>query len=227
MWATPGDPTGQKAKYQAKVENDARADQLHAAGPDPGTGPGGRHRARRPGHRRPELPVRRHHADHLQLRRRDDPRQRGNDLSRSRKASSRPSPVGARRSSRRRSRSSSARRSPAGAPLQVTFSNDSTGAPTSQVWNFNDVGAGGTGVGTVSSVELVHARDRRRSRTDAPARRGKRARSACHWTCRMPAAADSKTTPADYITVTVPPAPPAPIAEFTATPRSGSRAADR
>src|ERR687897_2464096 len=35
VWATPGDPTGEKARYQAKVKNDARAINCTAQDPIP------------------------------------------------------------------------------------------------------------------------------------------------------------------------------------------------
>ncbi len=49
--------------------------RVHAAGSHPRSGPGRRHGPRGPGHRGPELRVRHHHPDHLQLPGRHDPRQ--------------------------------------------------------------------------------------------------------------------------------------------------------
>ena len=83
VWAVPGpaDPTGEKAEYRAKVGNDAAPDQLHTAEPTAGPGPGRRNGSRVTRDRGAELPVRHHHADHLQHHRRDDPGQRRDHLS--------------------------------------------------------------------------------------------------------------------------------------------------
>jgi PKD repeat protein len=102
--------------------------------------------------------------------------------------------------------------------LVVTFSNDSTGAPTSQQWNFN-VAPTGTGSGSVNPQNSLSAGPQTVTYTctGTPGQ-------TCTWGVALQVGnaggTDTETKP-DYITVTVPPAPPDPIAEFTATPRSG------
>lgn len=104
--------------------------------------------------------------------------------------------------------------------LTVNFSNDSTGAPTSRTWNFNVAPSStGTGSGSVSPPNSLSAGPQTVTYTctGAPG-------DTCTWgvTLQVANAGGSHTeTKADYITVTVPPPPPDPIAEFTATPRTG------
>jgi PKD repeat protein len=104
--------------------------------------------------------------------------------------------------------------------LVVSFTNSSTGAPTSQTWNFNVAPSStGTGSGSVSPANslAVAPPNVTYTCTGAPG-------DTCTWgvTLQVGNAGGTHTeTKLDYITVTVPPAPPDPIAEFTGTPRTG------
>lgn len=106
-----------------------------------------------------------------------------------------------------------------GPSLQVKFTNGSTGAPTSQTWNFDYVD-GGTGTGTVSPLTSFTAG----TQTVTYGCTGV-AGATCTFGVSLQVqnagGSDSEVKPADYITLTVPPDPPAPIAEFTGTPRTG------
>jgi PKD repeat protein len=106
-----------------------------------------------------------------------------------------------------------------GPSLQVTFANESTGAPTSQQWDF-DVTHGGTGTPTVSpaTASTVGPHTVTYGCTGTA---GQFCTFKVSLTVANAGGSDSEVKPADYITVTVPPDPPAPIAEFTGTPRSG------
>jgi PKD repeat protein len=103
--------------------------------------------------------------------------------------------------------------------LVVTFSNSSTGAPSSQTWDFSEGAAGGTGTGNVTPGT---------SQTSGPQTVTYECTGTPGQTCtfnvslRAANAGGSHTeTKSDYITVTVPPEPPDPMADFTATPRTG------
>ena len=106
-----------------------------------------------------------------------------------------------------------------GPSLVVTFTNESTGTPTSQSWDFNTV-QGGTGIGTVSPSSSTTAGTQTVTYGCTGA-----AGDTCTFGVSLAVANaggnDSEIKPADYITVTVPPDPPAPVAEFNGTPRTG------
>jgi PKD repeat protein len=219
VWATPGDPTGEKAKYQAKVENDARAINCQPQDPIPepvlgaGTALG--------------APVTVGLTCRFSIITPIISSILGGTILVSSEttypvkegvvatvpgggAPIIPAPeakfVGSPQSG--------------WAPLTVTFSNGSTGAPTSQVWNFSYAGVGGTGSGTVNPGSAFSSGPHTVTYgcTGTPGQ-------TCTFGVRLSVAngggSDVESTAADYITVTVPPAPPDPIAEFTATPRTG------
>jgi PKD repeat protein len=102
--------------------------------------------------------------------------------------------------------------------LQVTFTNESTGAPTSQAWRF-DAGHSGTGTPTVSPATASTAG----TQTVTYGCTGT-AGQFCTFTVQLTVANAGGSNVAakpDYITLTVPEPPPAPLAEFTGTPRTG------
>ena len=106
-----------------------------------------------------------------------------------------------------------------GPSLEVTFTNESTGAPTSQTWDFATV-QGGTGAGTVTPPTSFTPGPQTVTYgcTGVPG-------DTCTFGVSLNVAnaggSDLEAKAADYITVTVPPDPPAPIAEFTGAPRTG------
>jgi len=92
------------------------------------------------------------------------------------------------------------------APLSVTFTDTSTNNPTSWIWDFGD-----TTIGLVKSPPAITY-----PCAGTPG-------TVCHYTVQLTvqnSGGSNTTTKVDYITVTVPPAT-GPIAEFTATPKSG------
>lgn len=101
--------------------------------------------------------------------------------------------------------------------LEVTFSNDSSGGPTSQTWDFS-VAPGGTGTGDVSPSSSL---------TSGPQTVTYECAGTYPDTCtfgvslqvRNAGGSDTKTK-LDYITVHVPPTS-GPMADFTASPRTG------
>ena len=106
-----------------------------------------------------------------------------------------------------------------GPSLQVTFTNESTGGPTSQFWDFDVTPRGGTGSGTVSPPTATTAGNQ----TVTYGCTGT-AGQFCTFSVQLQVAnagGSNTAAKATYITVTVPPDAPAPIAEFTGTPRSG------
>jgi PKD repeat protein len=103
------------------------------------------------------------------------------------------------------------------ANLEVIFHNQSTGAPSSQTWDFSAGGVGGTGTGSVSPATSLTAG----SQTVTYTCTGSPGQT-CTFDVSLQVAnagGSDTETKANYITVTVPPAAPDPIAEFTATPR--------
>jgi PKD repeat protein len=106
-----------------------------------------------------------------------------------------------------------------GPSLVVTFTNNSLGNPTSQVWDFRNV-VGGTGTGTATPANSFSAGPQTVTYgcTGTP---GQTCTFGVSLDVSNGGGSDSAVTVADYITVTVPPDPPDPIAEFTGTPRSG------
>jgi PKD repeat protein len=101
----------------------------------------------------------------------------------------------------------------------VKFTNESTGAPTSQTWDFSTV-TGGAGTGTVNpgTSFTTGTQTVTYGCTGTPG-------DTCTFGVSLNVAnaggSDGEAKASDYITLTVPPDPPAPIAEFTGTPRSG------
>ena len=100
-------------------------------------------------------------------------------------------------------------------PLVVNFTNESTGGPTSQTWNFR-VGPGGTGVGTATPNTSL---------TTGPQTVTYACTGTPGQTCTFGvslavanAGGNNAITKPDYITVLV---PPLPMADFTGTPRTG------
>ncbi|MBA3296243.1 MAG: PKD domain-containing protein, partial [Acidobacteria bacterium] len=106
-----------------------------------------------------------------------------------------------------------------GPSLQVTFTNDSTGAPSSQTWRFANI-EGGTGTGSVNPTisQTTGPQTVTYGCTGTP---GQTCTFQVSLTVGNAGGTDTETKPADYITLTVPPEPPAPIAEFSGTPRTG------
>jgi PKD repeat protein len=219
VWATPGDPTGQKAKYQAKVKNDARAINCTPQDPIPepvlgaGTALGDPVTVGLSCRFAVITPVISSLVGGTILVSSETtfPIKEGVVATVPGGGAPVVTPpvakfVGSPQSG--------------WAPLQVKFSNDSTGAPTSQVWNFNYVGAGGTGVGSVTPSNSFSAGTQTVTYGCAGTP-GQTCTFGVSLDVSNAGGSSSKTTPADYITVTVPPAPPAPVAEFTATPRTG------
>ena len=103
------------------------------------------------------------------------------------------------------------------APLDVTFTDQSTNGPTSWLWTFND--AGGTGGGSVDD-ETSLSQGPHTVTYDCPGVPG----DVCTFSVSLRAGnggGNDTETKVGYVTVTVPPAPPAPIAEFTGSPLSG------
>lgn len=104
-------------------------------------------------------------------------------------------------------------------PMVVTYANQSTGGPSSQVWAFA-LSAGGTGTGTVTPTTSLTPGPHTVTYTctGTPGQ-------TCTWGASLRVSnaggSDTETKPPDYITVTVPPLPPDPMADFTATPRTG------
>jgi PKD repeat protein len=102
----------------------------------------------------------------------------------------------------------------------VDFSETSTGAPTSRTWIFNlPPSSPSTGSGTVTPANAITPGPKTVTYTctGSPG-------DTCTWGVSLQVGnaggSDTELKP-DYITVTVPPAPPDPIAEFTGTPRTG------
>ena len=105
-----------------------------------------------------------------------------------------------------------------GPSMQVTFTNESTGAPTSQRWTFG-VAPSGTGTGTVTPPLSSGAGTQTVTYgcTGAP---GDTCTFGVTLTVQNAGGSDSEAKP-DYVTLTVPEPAPAPLAEFTGTPRTG------
>jgi PKD repeat protein len=218
VWATPGDPTGEKAKYQAKVENDARAINCEPQNPIPepilsgGTALG--------------APVTVGLTCEFHIITPIISNIIGGTIMVSSETTY---PVkegvvatvpggGAPIVTPPDAKFVGSPQSGWGPALQVTFSNDSTGSPTSLVWSFA-VASSGTGSGNVIAPNPF---------TPGPKSVTYECTGTPGQTCtfgvqlQVSNAGGSDTeTKLDYITVTVPPAPPDPIAEFTGTPRSG------
>lgn len=102
-------------------------------------------------------------------------------------------------------------------PLVVTYSSQSTGAPSSQVWDFS-VGSSGTGSGGVSQ-DSSFAVGPHTVTYSCDGAEGATCTFGASLTVSNPGGSDVEVK-SDYVTVTVPPAA-GPIAEFTANPRSG------
>jgi PKD repeat protein len=101
-------------------------------------------------------------------------------------------------------------------PLAVTFTDQSTNAPTSWTWTFNDTG--GTGSGAVSDGVALSKGPHTITYTctGAPG-------DVCTFTVTLRVGnggGNDTETKTGYVTVTVPP-PTGPIAEFTGSPLSG------
>ncbi len=103
-------------------------------------------------------------------------------------------------------------------PLVVTFTNESTGGPTSQTWNFR-VAPGGAGVGTATPGTSLTAGSQTVA-YECAGTPGQTCTFGVSLTVANAGGSHTITKP-DYITVTVPPLPPDPMADFTATPRTG------
>jgi PKD repeat protein len=103
------------------------------------------------------------------------------------------------------------------APLDVTFTDTSTGAPSSWLWEFNDTG--GTGSGSVSPSTTSLAQGPHTMTYDCTGSPG----DVCTFTVSLrasnPGGSDTETK-VGYVSVTVPP-PTGPIAEFTGSPLTG------
>ena len=108
---------------------------------------------------RHRLRVHSHHADHFEHRRRVVAGQRGHHLSRSRKALSQPCRAAEPRSPLPLMRGSSGTPRSGWGPLAVTFTDQSTNAPTSWTWDIQRY-RGGTGTGTVSDPAQLSPRVR-------------------------------------------------------------------
>lgn len=220
VWATPGDPTGQKAKYQAKVKNDAR--QINCVLPDPlpdpvlgaGTALG--------------APVTVALSCQFGIITPIISNVLGSTILVSAEttypvkegvvatvpgggAPIIPLPV---------AKFTGSPQSGWGPSMQVSFTNESTGVPTTQTWNFSvPPSSPNTGSGSVNPLSSFSAGPQTVTYTctGTPGQ-------TCTWgvTLQVNNAGGSDTmTKADYITLTVPPDPPAPIAEFTGSPRTG------
>lgn len=103
------------------------------------------------------------------------------------------------------------------APLDVTFTDISAGAPTSWLWTFN--GSGGTGSGSASDNTST-AQGPHTVTYDCTGAPG----DVCTFVVSLRAGnqgGNDTETKVGYVTVTVPPPPPAPIAEFTGSPLTG------
>jgi PKD repeat protein len=218
-WAVPGDPTGEKAKYQAKVRNDARLIncKLPNSLPDPIFGAGSGLGA----------PVTVGFSCEFNIITPVISNIIGKTILVSAEttypvkegivatvpgggAPIVPVPV---------AKFTGSPQTGWGPSLQVTFTNESTGAPTTQSWDF-EVARGGTGTGSVSPASATTAGTQTATYT-CTGTPGQFCTFSVSLTVRNAGGSDVEGTPGDYITVTVPPAPPDPIAEFTGTPRSG------
>jgi len=220
IWATPGDPTGQKAKYEAKVENDARAINCVPQNPIPdpilsgGTALGAPVTVGLTCQFHIITPV------------------ISNILGGTILVSSETTyPVkegvvatvpggGAPIVTPPDAKFVASPQSGWGPSLVVTFANNSTGAPPMfPVWNFVNV-IGGTGTGTANPPNSFSAGPQTVTYgcTGTP---GQTCTFGVSLDVSNAGGSDSAVTVADYITLTVPPDPPDPIAEFTGTPRTG------
>ncbi len=103
-------------------------------------------------------------------------------------------------------------------PLSVSFTNQSTGAPSTQRWFF-EVAKGGTGIGTASPSTSSVAAPGPVTYTCAGTP-GQTCTFGVTLQVSNAGGSDDEVKP-DYITITVPPAAADPIAEFTGTPRTG------
>ena len=219
VWATPGDPTGQKAKYQAKVKNDARL--INCTLPNPLPDPvisGGTELG---------APVVVGLSCQFKLITPIISNVLGGTILVSAEtmypvkegvvatvpgggAPIIPAPEAKFVGSPQSGWSS----------LVVNFTNDSTGAPTTQTWDFSVAPSStGTGSGSVSPLSSFSSGPQTVTYTcsGAPG-------DTCTWGVSLQinnAGGTDTETKLDYITVTVPPPPPDPIAEFTASPRTG------
>lgn len=218
VWAVPGDATGDKAKYQAKVKNDARLINcvLPDPVPEPVLGAGATLGA----------PVTVSFSCEFNIITPVISNIIGNPITVSSETTYPvkegavatvpgggvpivPVPV---------AKFTGSPQSGWGPSLQVTFTNESTGAPTSQSWDF-DAAHSGTGTPTVSpaTASTVGPHTVTYGCTGT-------AGQFCTFSVQLRVAnagGSNTAAKADYITVTVPPDAPAPIAEFTGTPRSG------
>jgi len=103
------------------------------------------------------------------------------------------------------------------APLTVTFTDVSTGSPSSWTWDFS-VGAGGTGTGSVS-LGTALSQGPHTVIYDCAGTPGDTCTFGVSLQVGNVGGTDTQSQ-ADYVTVTVPPAT-GPIAEFTGNPLSG------
>jgi PKD repeat protein len=102
------------------------------------------------------------------------------------------------------------------APLDVTFTDTSTGAPTSWLWGFSDTGGTGSGTASPSSSLAQGPHTVTYDCTGSPG-------DVCTFTVSLRAGnpgGNDTATKVGYVSVTVPP-PTGPIAEFTGSPLTG------
>jgi PKD repeat protein len=220
VWATPGDPTGQKAKYQAKVRNDAR--QINCVLPNPlpdpvlgaGTALGAPVTVALSCQFGIITPIISNVIGSTVLVSAETTYPVKEGVVATVPGGGTPIiplPI---------AKFTGSPQSGWGPSMQVIFTNESTGAPTSQTWNFSvPPSSPSTGSGTASPLSSFSAGTQTVTYTctGVPG-------NTCTWGVALQvnnAGGSDTMTKADYITLTVPPDPPAPIAEFTGSPRTG------